>query len=51
MSAWTVITEEMVRVRLLQDDPPVYKVVAVKALAKADAAGPVSAIISVVEIV
>ena len=36
----------MVQVRLLQDELPVYKFAAVKALAKPDAAGTVSAIVS-----
>ena len=40
------IDQEMVQVCLLQDDLPVYKFVAVKALAKPDAAGTVSAIVS-----
>ena len=44
------IDEEMVQVRRLQDDDPVYKFVAVKALAKADAASTVSAIVSALEI-
>ena len=40
------IDEEMVHVLLLQDNLPVYKFVAVKALANPDAAGTVSAIVS-----
>ena len=44
------IDKEMVQVHLLQDDLPVYKFVAVKALAKTDAAGTVSAIVSALEV-
>ena len=44
------IDKEMVQVRLLQNNLPVYKLVAVKALAKADAAGTVSAIVSALDI-
>lgn len=43
------IDEEMVQVRILQDNLPVYKFVAVKALSKADAAGTVRAILSALE--
>ena len=43
------IDEEMVQVRVLQDNLPVYKFVAVKALSKADAAGTVSAVVSALE--
>ena len=44
------IDEGMVQVHLLQDDLPVYKFVAVKALAKPDAAGSVSAVVLALEI-
>ena len=43
------IDEEMVQVRFLQDNLPVYRFVAVKALSKADAAGTVRAIVSALE--
>ena len=43
------IHEEMVQVRFLQDNLPVYKFVALKALSKADAAGTVCAIVSALE--
>ena len=43
------IHEEMVQVRLLQDNLPVYKFVALKALSKANAAGTVCAIVSALE--
>ena len=43
------INEEMVQGHLLQDDLLVYKFVAVKVLAKADAAGTVSAIVLALE--
>ena len=43
------IDEEMVQVCILQDNLPVYKFVAVKALSKADAAGTVRAILSALE--
>ena len=45
------VDEEMVQLCLLQDDLPGYKFVAVKTLAKADAADTVSAIVSALEIV
>lgn len=43
------IDEEMVQIRILQDNFPVYKFVAVKALPKADAAGIVAAVVSTLE--
>ena len=42
--------KEKVQVRLLQDDLPAYKFVVVKALAKPDAAGTLSAIVPALEI-
>ena len=43
------IDEEMVQVRFLQDNLPVYRFVAVKALSKSDAAGTVNAVVSALE--
>ena len=43
------IDEEMVQVRFLQDNLPVYRFVALKALSKVDAAGTVCAIVSALE--
>lgn len=44
------IDEEMVQVRLLKNNSPVYRFVAVKPLARADAASTVEAIVSALEI-
>ena len=43
------IDEEMVQVRVLENNRPVYKFVAVKPLAKADAAGTVAAVVEALE--
>ena len=43
------IDKEMIQVRFLQDNLPVYRFVALKALSKADAVGTVDAIVSVLE--
>ena len=41
--------DEMVQVRLLKNNTPIYRFVAVKPLARADAAGTVEAIVSALE--
>ena len=43
------IDEEMVQIRVLIDNTPVYRFVALKPLAKADAAGTVNAVVSALE--